>query len=128
MDLQFRVFVFGSNLAGIHGAGAAAEAYRRGYPWGLGSGLSGTCYGIPTKNCAIDTLPLGTVYEYIKQFISHANNASRSFQVTRIGCGLAGFSDEVIAPMFLSASRNCYFDEAWRPWLSEFARYWGTYP
>ncbi len=49
------------------------------------------------------------------------------FKVTRIGCGLAGLSDEDIAPMFLLAPNNCYFDTVWLPYLSDRAKFWGTF-
>lgn len=127
------VFVFGSNLIGLHGAGAAHYAMTtRNYPYGLGSGPHGTCYAIPTKDQHIETLYLHIVKLYVDQFINYAElmeGADVQFQVTRIGCGLAGFKDEQIAPLFRPAPSNCWFDEKWRPWLVDEpdTKYWGTF-
>lgn len=110
------VFVFGSNEAGKHGRGAALQAaVRWGARWGLGEGPSGRSYGIPTKDAAIRTLPLGEVEWYVQRFIAHAQfNPEYLFVVTRIGCGLAGYTDADIAPMFASAPDNCLLPEGWR--------------
>ena len=121
------IFVFGSNLAGKHGAGAAKEAHTRGFPYYLGSGYSNNCYAIPTKDCSIITLPVYTVALYVAQFIEFAENYDAEFQVTRIGCGLAGFHDDQIAPLFEIAPPNCYFDTKWRHFLPRGTRFWGTY-
>lgn len=127
------VFVFGSNLIGLHGAGAAWYAMNnRAFPHGLGSGPHGSCYAIPTKDQRIEPLPLHIVKLYVDQFIEYAamlEGADVQFQVTRIGCGLAGFTDEQIAPLFRPAPVNCWFDEKWRPWLGDEpdTRYWGSF-
>ncbi len=127
------VFVFGSNLAGIHGAGAALEARRRGYPLHLGVGPAADCYAIPTKDCAIKSMPLVDIKLYVDQFLAFAElmeGADIKFQITRIGCGLAGYKDEQIAPMFFEGSRmlHCYFDTKWIPWLTNNnVSYWGTF-
>jgi len=125
------VFVFGSNLAGIHGAGAAAHARGMGFPYYLGSGYSAGCYAIPTKDCAIQTLPIEVVAAYVAQFrVFAAEHKDMEFQVTRIGCGLAGFKNDQIAPLFMAANSNCLFDEQWKTWLDGYGevRYWGTFP
>jgi hypothetical protein len=130
MKTSDMIFVFGSNLAGIHGAGAAFEARQRGYPLNLGVGYSAKCYAIPTKDCNIRTLPLDAIKPYVIQFrVFAAALRNVQFQVTRIGCGLAGHKNEDIAPMFGGASANCWFDEDWRPWLDGFGKvnYWGTF-
>ena len=127
-----KIFVFGSNLSGIHGAGAALCAYKQGFPKYLGSGLAADCYAIPTKDFSISTLPLSTIALYVQQFLGIAailKQANIQFQVTRIGCGLAGFKDKDIAPLFRPAPSNCWFDEAWRPWFTDEpdTKYWGTF-
>ena len=94
------IFVFGSNLAGAHGGGAARMAYRRfGAVWGIGVGLTGRTYAIPTMQGGVDTIK-----PYVDQFIAFAREHRQlTFLVTRIGCGIAGFSDRDIAPLFAQA-------------------------
>ena len=98
------IFVFGSNEGGIHGHGAALRALRFGAIRGKGVGLVGRTYGIPTKNKKIQTLPLSSIEPYVKDFIEFARqNPQYTFLVTKIGCGLANFTIEDIAPMFKDA-------------------------
>lgn len=113
MRLDSDIFVFGSNLAGIHGAGAAEYAYRElGAQWGIGEGLTGQCYAIPTKDAGIQTLPLWFIAERVGVFLSVAREHSNlTFKVTPIGTGLAGYTREEIAPMFKGAPENCYFED-----------------
>lgn len=94
------IFVFGSNLAGLHGGGAARVAYKYfGAVWGQGVGLQGQTYAIPTMQGGVETIS-----PYIDEFISFAKqHPELIFLVTRIGCGIAGFSDRDIAPLFFSA-------------------------
>ena len=94
------IFVFGSNLAGAHGGGAARLAYERfGAVWGEGVGLHGQTYAIPTMQGGVDTIK-----PYVDSFISFAKEHTElTFLVTRIGCGIAGFRDEEIAPLFADA-------------------------
>ena len=94
------IFVFGSNLAGAHGGGAARLAYERfGAVWGEGVGLHGQTYAIPTMQGGVDTIK-----PYVDAFIRFAKERTRlTFLVTRIGCGIAGFRDEEIAPLFSDA-------------------------
>lgn len=94
------IFVFGSNLAGMHGGGAARIAYSHfGAIWGQGVGLQGRSYAIPTMQGGVETIK-----PYVDAFISFARQHSElTFLVTRIGCGIAGFSDEEIAPLFREA-------------------------
>ncbi len=108
------IFVFGSNLAGRHGAGAAL--YARKYHdaiYGQGIGLQGSSYGIPTKDFNIRTLPLDEINIYVQEFLAFAANSTHTFTVTRIGCGLAGYTDAQIAPMFANAPCNCKLPEGW---------------
>lgn len=110
------IFTFGSNLAGRHGAGAALWARQhRGAITGQGEGLQGQSYGIPTKDHSIRTLPLTEISGYVRAFLDYAEQHSEmTFEVTRIGCGLAGYKDSDIAPMFVTAPENCVLPEGWR--------------
>jgi hypothetical protein len=94
------VFVFGSNLGGFHGGGAARAAMDKfGAVWGQGIGLQGQSYAIPTMQGGVETIK-----PYVDQFIEFAlSRPDLFFYVTRIGCGIAGFTDEEIAPLFRSA-------------------------
>lgn len=96
------IFVFGSNEAGIHGAGAARIAFLKfGAEMGLGNGLSGNSYAIPTKDRNVETLPLDKVKSYIDEFIGFAlKHQNLTFYLTKIGCGLAGFTIEEIKNIF----------------------------
>lgn len=123
-----RCFVFGSNVAGVHGAGAALTAYRKyGAIWGIGYGRMGDSFAIPTKNTHIVSLDLGTIQWYVSQFIEYAStHPADTYQVTCIGCGLAGNKHKEIAPMFKNAPMNCEFDEAWAFYLPHH-KLWGNY-
>jgi hypothetical protein len=113
---QHDIFVFGSNLAGIHGAGAALHArLHHGARQGLGIGLVGTSYAIPTKNEHLETLPLTVIKSFVDRFIDYARATPElTFFVTRIGCGLAGYTDEEVRPMFHDAPDNVELPEGWR--------------
>ncbi len=96
-----QVFVFGSNLAGFHGAGAARMALQWGAIYGRGLGLNGQTYAIATKDRQIATLPLSAIAKQVGEFLAFA--ASRpelEFLVTKIGCGLAGYSPAEIKTCF----------------------------
>lgn len=114
------IFVFGSNEAGIHGGGAAKHALdKHGAKWGFGAGPQGDAYAIPTKDHSIETMPIKKVAGYVKTFINYAKeiqkvNPRLKFYVTKIGCGLAGFTEEEIAPLFKGAPENCVLPEGWR--------------
>ena len=118
-------------MSGIHGAGAAKYAYqKRGYPLKERIGLFGTAYGIPTKNYDVrSTLPLASIRIYVEHFIKEASLVypDKQFQVTCIGCGLAGLDHEDIAPMFVNAPDNCYFDTLWEKYLPT-KKFWGSHP
>ena len=91
------IFVFGSNLAGMHGGGAAHIAHKLfGAEWGVGVGPTGQCYAIPTMQGGVET-----IRPYVDEFINYAKqHPDLLFRVTRIGCGIAGFTNEEIAPLF----------------------------
>lgn len=95
------VFVFGSNLQGMHCGGAARTAVRRfGAIMGQGVGMQGQSYAIPTMQGGVETIK-----PYVDQFIDLAREWDQTtFYVTRIGCGIAGFTDEEIAPLFAEPS------------------------
>ena len=103
------VFVFGSNLQGLHAGGAAKLAMQWGAVWGQGVGLQGQTYAIPTMQGDVDT-----IRPYVDEFISFAGlHPELKFLVTEIGCGIAGFSVEEIAPLFKEAVlvENIYLPE-----------------
>jgi len=110
------VFVFGSNLAGRHGKGAALYAkIHKGAIYGQGIGRQGDSYAIPTKDEKLHTLPVDRIKQHVDDFISYAKlNPEIDFEVTRIGCGLAGYSDRDIAHLFKDAPENCFLPEGWR--------------
>ena len=94
------IFVFGSNLSGFHGGGAARVAYKKfGAVWGQGVGLQGQSYAIPTMQGGVETIK-----PYVDEFIEFAKaHPEYKFLVTLIGCGIAGFLPSDIAPLFKDA-------------------------
>ena len=134
MELNKMIFVFGSNEGGIHGGGAARFAYKeRGARWGLSYGHFGQSFAIPTKGFKMirnhegrnsesmvvgDTLSLSTIKDYVQGFLAYVRgHPELDFQMTCIGCGLAGLRHEDIAPMFVHCDKasypNLYFDNVW---------------
>lgn len=98
------IFVFGSNLAGRHGAGAAKIALRFGAQYGKGVGWSKQTYALPTKDEELKVMPVDLIRGYVNTFIEFAKiNQEFIFLVTEIGCGYAGYSPEDIAPLFMDA-------------------------
>jgi len=114
--LSDTIFVFGSNLAGRHGRGAAKYAREVYYAeYGVGSGRTGMSYAIPTKDNRIKTLPLSDIEPHVKQFICYAiEHPDLCFELTKIGCGLAGYSEEEISPMFKGCPTNVDMPTGWR--------------
>ena len=106
------IFVFGSNLEGMHGGGAALIAYRKfGAVMRQGVGLQGQSYGIPTMQGGVETIK-----PYADEFIAFAKEHKElTFLVTRIGCGIAGFTDQEIAPLFVKAHKvdNILLPKGW---------------
>ena len=109
------IFVFGSNLAGRHGKGAALWARRhRGAIYGQGRGRQGNSYAIPTKGKNMRTLPRDWIRHYVSEFIQYAqSHPDLVFEVTPIGTGLAGYTHADIAPMFKRAPENCLLPKQW---------------
>ncbi len=104
------IFVFGSNLQGMHGGGAARVALEQfGAVWGQGTGLQGQSYAIPTMHGDIDVIA-----PYVNDFIAFAKeHPELKFLVTEIGCGIAGFRASEMAPLFKEALKmeNIYLPE-----------------
>lgn len=117
LDLKAgEMFVFGSNESGIHGSGAAERARIFGARIGIGFGPSAATFAIPTKDWNIEILPLHVIKFYVDRFIEFTKVPRYhrwTFVVTRIGCGLAGYKPEQIAPMFapLIHSRNVHLPQ-----------------
>lgn len=114
-DARKKIFVFGSNTAGRHGLGAALFARQNhGAVYGQGAGLQGSSYAIPTKDQDLRTLPLEVVAKYVKAFLEFArNHPELEFEVTRVGCGLAGYKDKDVGPLFSGAPDNCVLPDGW---------------
>jgi len=113
------IWVYGSNLAGRHGKGAALVALKRfGARYGTGRGRVDMSYGIVTKDGNLKTLPLSEIKLQVEKFKEYAwRKAGVKFFVTRVGCGLAGYKDEEIAPMFKDSPVTCIFPEQWKVFL-----------
>jgi hypothetical protein len=110
------IFVFGSNLDGRHGKGAAWYA-RKMYAaeYGVGEGRTGRAYALPTKDERLQPRPLGDIAASVDLFLAYAwDHPDLEFYVTRVGCGLAGYEDEQVAPFFLLAPGNCTLPDGWR--------------
>lgn len=115
------IFVFGSNLAGRHGKGAALTAVRQhGAIRGQAEGLQGNSYAIPTKDFNLRVLDLWTIQRAIERFnrLTWSMQGQAVFQITAVGCGLAGYRSEQIAPMFVPA---CPINTNWDP---KFDMFW----
>lgn len=94
------IFVFGSNIHGYHGGGAAAIACRKfGAEWGVGEGITGQCYALPTMEGGVDYIA-GKVQNFLACAKAHPE---LKFYVTKIACGIAGFTIEEIGPLFADA-------------------------
>ena len=115
------IFVFGSNLAGRHGAGAAFYARKYcGAIQGKGIGPQGQSYAIPTKDRALRPLSLDRIELFVLGFIAYARrNPGLQFRVTAIGTGLAGYSAAAIAPFFKNAPANCRLPEEWAAFIKD---------
>ncbi len=115
------VFVFGSNLAGRHGAGAALEAKRHwGAVLGVGAGMTGRSYALPTKDEKLDVMRLCDIRYCVGFLLRRAADCrGTTFLVTAIGTGLAGYRHEDIAPMFKDAPDNCVLPKEWEPIITQ---------
>jgi hypothetical protein len=115
------IFVFGSNLQGRHGRGAALDALKfYGAQLGIGEGPQGNSYAIPTKITPYKTLPLKDIQAAVERFKVFAGlHPEVIFNVTAVGCGLAGYTPEQIAPMFKGSPANCRMPDRFTPFLGE---------
>jgi hypothetical protein len=117
MSASTPIFVFGSNLLGIHGAGAALHAANRyGARRGVGVGRTGDAYAIPTKTKPTrgngDACSLSAIGDYVANFLDYARaHPELTFMVAAIGCGLAGFTPAQIGPLFRGSPDNVKLPE-----------------
>ncbi len=110
------VFVFGTNINGYHGGGAARTAKKWGAVWGKGVGLQGQTYAIPTMDGSVEKIK-----PYVDDFIAFAvANPTLRFLVTEVGCGIAGYTPQQIAPLFYDAIsvENIYLPQSFWDILS----------
>lgn len=116
-----KIFVFGSNLAGRHGKGAALTAVTNyGAKYGVGVGRTGNAYAIPTKDRFIQPLHLKLIEPYAKEFVEYAKSEpTLPFFLTRVGCGLRGLTDSQMAPMFKGIPSNVIAPDEWRSFVYE---------
>jgi len=112
------IFIFGSNLSGRHGKGAAKQALGWGAKWGQAEGIQGRTYGIPTKDRTIRrTLTIEEIKPFVDRFIDFATQHPKlTFLVSAIGCGLAGLKPKQIAPLFKKCAN---IQNVWLP-----SRFW----
>ena len=113
------IFVFGSNLAGRHGRGAALVA-RQSFKaeYGIGKGYTGKSYAIPTKDTDLNILDLTEIDKYVTEFLQEVKlKPDLFFFITAIGTGLAGYEDEEIAPMFKGIENNCSLPSNWKKYI-----------
>ena len=114
------IFVFGSNLAGRHGKGAALDAVELfGGQYGVGLGIAGKSFAIPTKDAFLRTLDIVAINHYIQVFKTFVEaNPHLTFYLTPIGCGLAGYRASDIAPLFLPLRHlDIIFPISFKPYL-----------
>jgi hypothetical protein len=121
LPLNGEIWCFGSNQKGVHGAGAAKVARQKfGAKYGVGFGLTGNSYAIPTKSYAIQTLPLNIIKQHVGVFLAHVTNTpDDEYFLTRIGCILAGYKDAQIAPLFYPPLDNVSYPEPWVKYLTK---------
>lgn len=109
------IFVFGSNTAGRHGKGSANYAWKvHGASYGVGEGHTGRAYAIPTKDDKLRSRSLAEIEASVDRFIAYSiEHPELEFFVVKVGCGLAGFTEDQIAPMFLLAGDNVILPDGW---------------
>lgn len=119
VKLRRQIFVFGSNLAGHHGAGAAKKAMQEyGAIYGQANGLQGNSYAIPTKTAGLLTLPIDAIKHRVDQFLRFAEaNPEIDFFVTRVGSGLADHTSRQMAALFKGHTPNVKLDPSYARWL-----------
>lgn len=114
------LFVFGSNLKGLHAGGAAKSAAEQwGAEMGVGEGITGNSYALPTMDENLEPLPIKIIREKVDEFIKVAESMpDKRFLVTAVGCGIAGYSADDIAPLFVTAPKNCFLPLSWLPYYA----------
>jgi hypothetical protein len=115
------IFVFGSNMAGHHAGGAAKTAQQYfGAMAGVGRGWSGQSYAIPTMNEHLQQMPLSQIQHYVDDFKTYTKNHPKNkYFLTSVGCGIAGYKVEEIAPMFKGISHNVIFPQSFRAFVEK---------
>ena len=118
------IFVFGSNEAGIHSAGDALVAKQK---YGARAGICGGymtkgpnkhCYGIPTKDKALQTLPLDKIKQYVDEFkMAAIYNRTFTYFVPQVGCDSDDYQDWQIAHLFNGCGSNVILPEGWKPYI-----------
>lgn len=110
-----RIFVFGSNLQGRHGKGAALYARKhKGAIYGQAYGLQGNSFAVPTKRTPYEFMTLDEVRTWVNRFLEFAeDNPNLEFDLVPIGCNLAGFTKDQIKPLFDNKPNNVYFTKEW---------------
>lgn len=118
------IFVFGSNLEGRHGAGAAKYARQhRGAEYGVGAGPTGNAYAIPTKETPYKSLSLEQIAYNVNRFRDYAKaNPDKTFELTPIGCGLGGYNVLDLAPLFKGMPDNVFLSRSWLDHLDGLAK------
>lgn len=114
-----KIFVFGSNRLGIHKRGAAKDALNRyGAILGQGEGIQGQSYALPTKSTPWKSLTVDEIREHANTFVKYAkSHGDDEFLLTRVGCGLAGFTDEQMAPLFADSPVNVTIPIEWKGYI-----------
>lgn len=112
----YQIFVFGSNLAGRHGAGAAKQANQSfGAALGIGEGLTGRCYALPTLGYKLEPRSHADLAQSIRRFLKCAEQMVRhEFLLTKVGCGLAGYDENYMKEFFIDAPLNVIKPEDWQ--------------
>ena len=110
-----QVFIFGSNVLGKHGGGAARQAFDDfGAEWGVGEGMTGQCYALPTLDENHQQVSEQFLKEAIMRFYNTAiTNQNKQFLLTKVGCGIAGFDEEYIKSLFTVPPANIVLPEGW---------------
>ncbi len=110
------IFVFGSNLAGEHGGGAARQAHCEfGAEWGVGQGLTGQCYAFPTLGRRLEKVSF-TALGFFRDHLYRCcvENPNKTFLLTKVGCGIAGYPEETMRSLFTDPPLNLILPEDWR--------------
>lgn len=110
------VFVFGSNMLGHHAGGAAKQAHKQfGAEWGIAEGLTGQCYAFPTLEREMTKRGIPALERSRDRLFATARALpEKTFLLTKVGCGIAGYSEEKIKPLFNNAPSNVVLPEDWR--------------